>query len=35
MSIQLFSQTLQTFLNATAVGQDRIIRKEVALGNIR
>jgi hypothetical protein len=35
MSVPLFSQTLQTFLNATAVGQDRIIRKEVALGNIR
>lgn len=32
---QLFSKTLQSFLNATAVGQDRIIRKEVSLGTIR
>lgn len=32
---KLFSNTLQTFLNATAVGQDRIIRKEVSLGQIR
>jgi len=35
MGMQLFSQTLQSFLNATAVGQDRIIRKEVSLGQIR
>jgi hypothetical protein len=35
MSGQLFSNTLQQFLNATAVGQDRIIRKEVSLGTIR
>jgi len=35
MSGQLFSNTLQSFLNATAVGQDRIIRKEVSLGTIR
>lgn len=33
--MKLFSNTLQTFLNATAVGQDRIIRKEVSLGQIR
>jgi hypothetical protein len=32
---KLFSNTLQSFLNATAVGQDRIIRKEVSLGTIR
>lgn len=32
---KLFSNTLQQFLNATAVGQDRIIRKEVSLGTIR
>lgn len=32
---KLFSKTLQSFLNATAVGQDRIIRKEVSLGQIR
>ena len=35
MSVKLFSKTLQQFLNATAVGQDRIIRKEVSLGTIR
>lgn len=35
MGTQLFSKTLQSFLNATAVGQDRIIRKEVSLGQIR
>lgn len=35
MSGQLFSNTLQSFLNATAIGQDRIIRKEVSLGQIR
>lgn len=34
--MKLFSNTLQTFLNAAApVDQDRIIRKEVALGTIR
>jgi hypothetical protein len=33
--MQLFSNTAQQFLNATAVGQDRIIRKEVSLGVIR
>ncbi len=32
---KLFSKTLQSFLNATAIGQDRIIRKEVSLGTIR
>lgn len=32
---KLFSNTLQSFLNATAVGNDRIIRKEVSLGQIR
>lgn len=32
---KLFSKTLQSFLNATAVGTDRIIRKEVSLGQIR
>lgn len=32
---KLFSKTLQSFLNATSVGQDRIIRKEVSLGQIR
>lgn len=32
---KLFSKTLQSFLNATAVGNDRIIRKEVSLGQIR
>ncbi|QEM40910.1 MAG: major capsid protein [Phage AS32] len=32
---QLFSKTLQSFINATDVGQDRIIRKEVSLGQIR
>lgn len=31
----LFSKTLTSFLNATSVGQDRIIRKEVSLGQIR
>jgi hypothetical protein len=35
MGTQLFSKTLQSFLNATAVSQDRIIRKEVSLGQIR
>lgn len=35
MSGQLFSNTLQSFINATAIGQDRIIRKEVSLGQIR
>lgn len=35
MGVQLFSKTLQQFLNATAVGQDRILRKEVSLGVIR
>jgi Phage major capsid protein E len=35
MSVKLFSKTLTQFLNATAVGQDRIIRKEVSLGTIR
>jgi hypothetical protein len=30
-----FSKGLQQFLNATAIGQDRIIRKEVSLGTIR
>jgi hypothetical protein len=35
MSVSLFSNTAQAFLNATAVGQDRIIRKEVSLGTIR
>jgi hypothetical protein len=33
--ISLFSKTLTSFLNATAIGQDRIIRKEVSLGQIR
>lgn len=33
--MKTFSNTLQAFLNATAVGQDRIIRKEVSLGTIR
>jgi hypothetical protein len=33
--MKLFSKTLESFLNATAVGQDRIIRKEVSLGVIR
>lgn len=32
---QLFNKTLTQFLNATAIGQDRIIRKEVSLGQIR
>lgn len=31
----LFSKSVESFLNATAIGQDRIIRKEVALGSIR
>lgn len=35
MSVKLFSNTLTQFLNATAIGQDRIIRKEVSLGQIR
>jgi len=33
--MKTFSNTLQAFLNATSVGQDRIIRKEVSLGRIR
>lgn len=32
---QLFSKSLDTFLNATAISNDRIIRKEVALGTVR
>lgn len=35
MGNSLFSKTLDSFLNATAIGQDRIIRKEVSLGQIR
>jgi hypothetical protein len=35
MAGQLFSRAAQSFLNATAIGQDRIIRKEVSLGQIR
>jgi hypothetical protein len=35
MGAQLFSNTLQSFLNATDISQDRIIRKEVSLGTIR
>lgn len=31
----LFSKATQSFLNASAIGQDRIIRKEVSLGQIR
>lgn len=31
----LFSRAAQSFLNATAIGQDRIIRKEVSLGTVR
>lgn len=31
----LFSNTLQAFLNASSIEQDRIVRKEVALGQIR
>jgi hypothetical protein len=34
-NLQLFSKSVQTFLNASAIGQDRIIRKEVSLGNVR
>lgn len=32
---QLFGQTAQAFYNASAIGQDRLIRKEVSLGFIR
>lgn len=35
MKNSLFSKATQSFLNATAIGQDRIIRKEVSLGQIR
>lgn len=35
MGVQLFSKTLQSFLDATDISQDRIIRKEVSLGTIR
>lgn len=31
----VFSKHLESFLNATSIGQDRIIRKEVSLGSIR
>jgi major capsid protein E len=35
MNNTLFAQTAQAFLNASAVGQDRLVRKEVSLGFIR
>lgn len=35
MKTKLFSKTVESFLNATSIGLDRIIRKEVSLGAVR